>query len=79
MPYVQCKTYKQRNECEKYTIKKNILIFFNEKIIKKTLHLKNKNVFNFQKQKEIPKAKRHIQEPKKNTKNKSTLNKNLLK
>ncbi len=67
MPYVQCKTYKQRNECAKYTIYIYIYMnFVNENSIKKTLH---------------PQKKKHI-ESKRNhsrTKNKQKEKKNKKK
>jgi hypothetical protein len=51
MSYVQCKTYKQRNECAKLIIKQfEYFYLYNKNFIKKTLHPKKKNILSFQKQ-----------------------------
>jgi hypothetical protein len=53
MPYAQCKTYEQRNECAKYIIKFFwvILLLLGDNFIKKTLHPKKTITYSISKSK----------------------------
>jgi hypothetical protein len=89
MPHAQCKTYKPRNECTKYTIqKKSIFSFVWVKILlrkphiqkEKTYSISRRKIETYQKrkileaQRRIPKAQRNILELEWNIKKEKKIN-----